>query len=230
MENIANNLQALQNRILTCEQAYGRHPGSVKILAVSKTRTVEEILRASESGQMHFGENYLQEAEQKMAQLPNPALIWHYIGPIQSNKTRDIAADFSWVHSIDRIKIAQRLNDARPANLPPLNICIQLNISSESTKSGINPDSLVDFVNKLSEMPRLKLRGLMAMPKPEFDFNRQRQPFRQMRCYFDQLNDTGHDLDTLSMGTTNDMEAAIAEGATIVRIGTAIFGPRSVKR
>ena len=223
---INRNLQSLYNQILGAEQKYGRQAGSVTLLAVSKTRTTDEIHTAMESGQLQFGESYLQEALRKIQEIGDPRLCWHFIGPIQSNKTRGIAEYFSWVHSVDRDKIARRLNDQRPPSLPPINICLELNISGESTKSGIDPEVLPEMADHISSLPRLKLRGLMTMPAPIEDFQTQRDTFRRVRKYFEQLQAAGHDLDTLSMGTTNDMEAAIAEGATIVRIGTAIFGPR----
>jgi len=223
---INRNLQSLYNQILGAEQKYGRQAGSVTLLAVSKTRTTDEIHTAMESGQLQFGESYLQEALRKIQEIGEPRLCWHFIGPIQSNKTRGIAEYFSWVHSVDRDKIARRLNDQRPPSLPPLNICLELNISGESTKSGIDPEILPDMADHISSLPRLKLRGLMTMPAPIEDFKTQRDTFRRVRKYFEQLQAAGHDLDTLSMGTTNDMEAAIAEGATIVRLGTAVFGPR----
>jgi len=226
MINIAHNLQCLYKQILGAEQKYGRQAGSVTLLAVTKTRPVNEIYAAMEAGQRHFGENYLQEALAKIQETRNSGIIWHYIGPIQSNKTRGIAEHFSWVHSVDRIKIARRLNDQRPPNLPPLNICLEVNISGEATKSGVNPQELPVLTDQVSILPKLKLRGLMAMPEQTEDFDKQRAGFRRLREYFDNLVASGYELDTLSMGTTIDMEAAIAEGATIVRIGTAIFGPR----
>ncbi|MFQ5659469.1 MAG: YggS family pyridoxal phosphate-dependent enzyme [Gammaproteobacteria bacterium] len=228
MKNIIRTLQQLNRQIHMLEQHYGRKPGSVGLLAVSKTRPVEQILAASQAGQRDFGENYLQEAITKIQSLDDHGLIWHFIGPVQANKTRAIAANFTWVHSLDREKIAQRLNAMRPHDMPPLNICVQVNISSEATKSGITPAELPELARQISNLSRLRLRGLMAMPEPGGDLARQRRPFRQLRHCFDQLNAEGYKLDTLSMGTTQDMEAAIAEGTTILRIGTAIFGPRSL--
>ena len=226
MKSIAQNLQCLYKQIVDAEQKYGRKTGSVTLLAVSKTHPVKKIRAAAEAGQHHFGESYLQEAVRKIREIDYPGLIWHFIGPIQTNKTRGIAENFSWVHSLDRLKIARRLNDMRPAPMPPLNVCIQINISGEMTKSGIEPEQLPSLVSRLSELPRLRFRGLMAMPAQNDDFDVQRRTFRKLREYSEQLQAAGHNLDTLSMGTTGDMEAAIAEGATIVRIGTAIFGPR----
>ena len=226
MKSIAQNLQCLYKQIVGAEQKYGRRAGSVTLLAVSKTHPAEKICMAVEAGQRHFGESYEQEGERKIREIGDPRLIWHFIGPIQSNKARGIAENFSWVHSLDRLKIARRLNDMRPTALPPLNVCIQLNISGETTKSGIDPEQLANLAVQVTALPRLRFRGLMAMPAQNEDFEVQRCTFRKLRGYFEQLQAGGYDLDTLSMGTTGDMEAAIAEGATIVRIGTAIFGPR----
>lgn len=226
MKSIAQNLQSIYERIHGAEQKYGRAAGSVALLAVSKTHPAEKIRAAVACGQRQFGENYLQEALRKIPEIHAPGLVWHFIGPIQSNKTRGIAEHFSWVHSVDRIKIARRLNDMRPGSLPPLNICIQVNISGEATKSGIATDGLAVMAAQINELSRLRLRGLMAMPEATEDITAQRRVFRTMREYLEQLRAAGYPLDTLSMGTTQDMEAAIAEGATIVRIGTAIFGPR----
>ena len=226
MKRITQNLQCLYKQIDGAEQKYGRKPGSVTLLAVSKTHPAEYISIAAESGQRHFGESYLQEALRKIRELDDPRLIWHFVGPIQSNKTRGIAENFTWVHSVDRIKIAKRLNELRPAALPPLNVCIQINISGEATKSGIVPEQLAAMAAQVNALPRLRLRGLMAMPEETGDCTAQRRVFHRMRESLKELQGAGFDLDTLSLGTTHDMEAAIAEGATIVRIGTAIFGPR----
>lgn len=228
MENVALRLQQLCERINIAEKKYGRTPGSVGLLAVSKTRGVDEISAALAAGQYDFGENYLQEALAKISALNHPRLVWHFIGPVQSNKARVIAENFAWVHSVDRLKIAQRLDGMRPDNLPPLNVCIQVNISGEASKSGIVPGELPGFAAEIQAMPRLCLRGLMTMPALSTDFHQQRRSFRELRQCMEQLQAQGYRLDTLSMGTTGDMEAAIAEGATLVRIGTAIFGPRSV--
>lgn len=227
MEIIAANLAGLRSRISEMELRYDRIPGTVGLLAVTKTRTANEILAAIECGQREFGESYLQEAMEKINLIRDPGITWHFIGPVQSNKTRAIAENFSWVHSVDRIKIARRLNEMRPAGQPPLNICIQLNISGEATKTGIHPSGLREFAAAVREMEHLRLRGLMTMPELFDNFERQRRPFQELHDYFLMLNDDDCQLDTLSMGTTYDMEAAIAEGSTIVRIGTAIFGPRS---
>lgn len=227
MKNIAKSLEMTMLRIRQAEQKYGREPGSVKLLAVSKTRPVGEICAVRECGQLDFGENYVQEAVDKILQINDSRLIWHFIGPVQSNKTRLIAGHFQWVHSVDRIKIAQRLNDARPDHLSPLNICIQINISNEKSKSGIIPADLPPLVMACSNLPRLKLRGFMALPEPAANKESQRIPFRQVKMLLDSVNTPLLSLDSLSMGTTGDMDAAIAEGATFVRIGTAIFGARA---
>jgi pyridoxal phosphate enzyme (YggS family) len=226
MKNIGESLDLIRERIRLAEQKYGRKPGSVRLLAVSKTRPVDDILNAREHGQFDFGENYVQEAADKIPAINDPRLIWHFIGPVQSNKTRQIAAWFHWVHSVDRLKIARRLNDARPDQLPPLNICIQVNISNEPTKSGVSPDQLPQLAADCRNLPRLRLRGLMALPEPAAGTEQQRIAFRQVKQLLDSMNTAAQPLDTLSMGTTQDMEAAIAEGATIVRIGTALFGAR----
>lgn len=230
MKNIARCLQTLREQIHAMEQKHARLPGSVRLLAISKTRSIEEILATINCNQHDFGENYLQEALAKITALHNARLSWHFIGPIQSNKTRAIARNFAWIHSVDRLKIAQRLNDMRPDNLPELNICIQVNISAEASKSGIHPQQCREFANSIKIMPRLRLRGLMTMPRASNNFDEQRQAFQTLRHCLEQLNADGHRLDTLSMGTTSDIEAAIAEGATIVRIGTAIFGSRKKHR
>jgi pyridoxal phosphate enzyme (YggS family) len=227
MTDIAARLNQVKQRIRDAEQAAGRQAGSVQLLAVSKTQPVEEIGAFINIGQLCFGESYAQEAVAKIQQLANvPGIEWHFIGPIQSNKTASLAEHFDWIHSVDRLKIAQRLNDQRPADKPPLNICIQVNTSGENSKSGISPDQLGELARQIRELPRLRLRGLMAIPAREDDPGQQRLPFRQLRDLFETLNAQGFQLDTLSMGMTDDMEAAIQEGATIVRIGTALFGPR----
>jgi hypothetical protein len=227
MENIAESLELLLGRIRLTEQKYGRNPGSVKLLAVSKTRIVNDIRAARACGQLDFGENYVQEAVNKILEINDPRLIWHFIGPVQSNKTRQIASHFHWVHGVDRVKIARRLSDARPQHLPPLNICIQVNISNETSKSGVSPEELPQLAAACRGLPNLRLRGLMALPEPWPGIEQQRIPFRKVRMMLDSITSSEYPLDTLSMGTTNDMEAAIAEGATIVRIGTALFGERT---
>ncbi len=226
MENIAAALEALKARISELERRYGRPSGSVGLVAVSKTKPAEAVAAAYAAGQRDFGENQLQEARLKIEKLSHLDLVWHFIGPIQSNKTRGIAEAFAWVHSLDRLKTARRLNDQRPADLPALQICIQVNVSGEETKSGISLEAVEEFASALSQLPRLKLRGLMTIPEPALDLEVQRRPFRQLRETMLNLNRNGFGLDTLSMGMTDDMEAAIAEGASWIRIGTAIFGPR----
>ncbi len=223
---IADNLAQLHKRIQQAERRYQRPPGSVQLLAVSKTRPAEDILAAATCGQRHFGENYLQEAVEKITALADLNLCWHFIGPIQSNKTRLIATHFHWVHSVDRLKIARRLSDQRPAHLPPLNICLQVNISDEASKSGLSLSELPEAARQIAGLPNLHLRGLMAIPQRSSHFEQQRHSFRQLHQALQSLNNEGIGLDTLSMGMSTDMEAAIAEGATIVRIGTDIFGPR----
>ena len=227
MKILLERWHLLRTEIEEAERQFGRIPGSVKLLAVSKTRDVADILSLAQLGVTDFGENYVQEAREKIEQLSGHSLCWHFIGPIQSNKTRQLAGCFDWVHSVDRIKIASRLNAARPPDMPPLNICIQVNIDAESSKSGVEPGGVQQLAEQVLPLTRLKLRGLMGMPAPVDDFATQRHAFMKLRHLQEQLIDRGFQLDTLSMGTTNDMRAAIAEGATIIRIGTALFGPRS---
>jgi PLP dependent protein len=230
MSTIALKLQAVHASIVAAANAAGRAPESVALLAVSKTFGPEAVLEAIAAGQHRFGENYLQEAEHKIAAvaaaLPGEAVEWHFIGPIQSNKTRPIAANFAWVHTVDRLKIAQRLSEQRPDALGPLNICLQVNISGETSKSGAAPEELPALARQVVALPRLRLRGLMAIPEPETDPARQRAAFARVRALYDALNAEGLALDTLSMGMSADLGAAIAEGATMVRIGSAIFGSR----
>jgi len=223
---LADKYSAVRRQIKqACENA-ARRPESVQLLAVSKTRHADEIRELHRHGQRAFGENYLQEALDKMEALSDLDLEWHFIGPIQSNKTRPIAEQFDWVHSVDRLKIARRLSEQRPAHLPPLNICLQVNISEEASKSGCLPAELPELVQAVSRLPNLCLRGLMAIPRPEEDPERQRAVFAQVRRLLEQLQSIQPELDTLSMGMSADIEAAILEGATIVRVGTALFGPR----
>ena len=227
MKNIAESLELLKQNICLAEQKYGRQPGSVKLVVVSKTRPAEDIIAAASHNQHDFGENYVKEAVDKITVIDNPQLVWHFIGPVQSNKTRDIAAYFHWVHSVDRTKTAQRLSDSRPAGYPPLNVCIQINISDESSKSGIRPSGLVHLLDFCNGLPDIRVRGLMALPAPVTGIEKQRLPFRAMKKLLDEINGTQNRYDTLSMGTTLDYEAAIAEGATMIRVGTAVFGARS---
>lgn len=226
MSTITANWQAVHTAVRAAAQAAGRAPDSVHLLAVSKTFPPSAVREAYAAGQRAFGENYLQEALQKMASLHDLPLEWHFIGPIQSNKTRDIAAHFDWVHGVDRLKIAERLSAQRPEGLPPLEICLQVNVSGEESKSGVAPQEVEALALQVAGLPRLRLRGLMAIPAPIDDPARQHEPFRQMRELLARLNALGLQLDTLSMGMSHDFPAAVAEGATIVRIGTAIFGGR----
>ncbi len=230
MSSISHNLQAVTARIDAACRAALRNPQTVTLLAVSKTFGPEAVIEAADAGLRAFGENYLQEALDKIAAIrasrPDLLLEWHFIGPIQSNKTRPIAEHFDWVHSVDREKIAQRLSEQRPAHLPPLNICLQVNISGEDSKSGVVPEQVGALANAVSALPRLTLRGLMAIPEAAEDMDRQRAPLRRLRQLCESLREQGLALDTLSMGMSADLEAAIAEGANIVRIGTAIFGKR----
>lgn len=223
MSTIANNIAKVATRIREAAQAVGRDPDAVGLLAVSKTQSAEAIREANAAGLVHFGENYLQEALEKQASLADLALTWHFIGPIQSNKTKAIAAHFDWVHSVDRLKIAQRLSEQRPAQLPPLNVCLQVNVSGEASKSGCAPDEVEALANAVAALPGLRLRGLMAIPEPSDDPAEQHAAFARLSQLQKQLD---LELDTLSMGMSQDLEAAIAEGATWVRIGTALFGAR----
>ncbi len=225
MSTIADRLEQVRSRITKAATAAGRDPASVKLVAVSKTQPIATLEAALAVGQTIFGESYLQDALPKIEAIGGRA-EWHFIGPIQSNKTGQIAAHFDWVHSVDRLKIAQRLNAQRPMTLAPLNICLQVNTSGEAAKSGVLPNDVPDLAEAISQLPQLSLRGLMTIPAREQDPRRQRQPFRQLRTLLEQLNTQGYNLDTLSMGMSSDLEAAITEGATLVRIGTAIFGPR----
>ncbi|MNE44048.1 hypothetical protein D3C80_1382580 [compost metagenome] len=223
MSTIADNLSTLAARIRAAAQAAGREPSDIRLLAVSKTKPAAAVREAYAAGVRDVGENYLQEALNKQAELTDLPLTWHFIGPIQSNKTRAIAEHFDWVHSVDRLKIAQRLSEQRPEGLEPLNICLQVNVSGEASKSGCTPEELPALATAIAALPRLKLRGLMAIPEPTDDRAAQEAAFAQVRQLQDSL---GLDLDTLSMGMSHDLEAAIAQGATWVRIGTALFGAR----
>ena len=228
--SISENLQLVQHRIATSAQAAGRDPTSIRLLAVSKTFDAQAVLTAAQAGQRAFGENYVQEAFDKISSTrevnPDLQLEWHFIGPIQSNKTRQIAEHFDWVHSVDRLKIAQRLSEQRPVDMPPLQICLQVNVSGEATKSGLEPDALLELARVVNTLPNIRLRGLMAIPEPTEDVEQQRAAFAKLRLMQNDLQAVGIQTDTLSMGMSADMDAAIAEGATIVRIGTAIFGDR----
>jgi pyridoxal phosphate enzyme (YggS family) len=227
MSAIASNLQAVRARIATAAKAAGRSPESIQLLAVSKTWPLGCILEAADAGQRAFGENYVQEGVDKAIETVDRKLIWHFIGPLQSNKTRPVAERFDWVHSIDRLKVAERLSAQRPAYLPPLQVCVQVNVSGEASKSGCEPDEALALCRTIVSLPGLTLRGLMAIPEPADDYASQCAPFRQLREIYKFIRAAGLPLDTLSMGMSHDLEAAIAEGATIVRIGTAIFGERN---
>ena len=223
MSTIADNIGLVSQRIRAAADAVQRDASSIHLLAVSKTKPAQAVREAYAAGMRDFGENYLQEALGKQAELTDLPLSWHFIGPIQSNKTRAIAENFAWVHSVDRLKIAQRLSEQRPADLPALNICIQVNVSGEASKSGCTPADLPALANAISALPRLKLRGLMAIPEPTEDRAAQDAAFATVRDLQASLN---LPLDTLSMGMSHDLESAIAQGATWVRIGTALFGAR----
>jgi len=224
MHELAQRLARLQETIREYEARHGRAPGSVGLLAVSKRHPVSAIESAFAAGQRAFGENYVQEALGKITALATLPIEWHYIGPLQGNKTAEVAANFSWVHTIDRIRIAERLNNQRPAHLPPLNVLIQVNTSGEQTKHGIVAAALPALAAEVAALPRLKLRGLMTLPALSGDFAAQRAPFAHLARL---ARDSAVPMDTLSMGTSDDFEAAIAEGATMVRLGTVLFGPRS---
>lgn len=223
---IAERLEVVRQRIAIAERMAGRPAGSVCLIAVSKGHPVAALREAVRVGQRHFGENYLQEALAKQELLEDePNLVWHFIGPLQSNKTWFIATRFDWVHGVERLKIAERLSEQRPAELSPLNVCLQVNISREDSKSGVSVENLPALAADVAQLPRLRLRGLMAIPAPADDPRQQGQPLRALRQALESLAIPG--LDTLSMGMSDDLEAAVAEGATLVRIGTAIFGPRA---
>lgn len=230
MTTIRARLQAVDGRIERAARAAGRPPDDIRLVAVSKTFPAETIRQAHEAGQRDFGENYLQEAVGKMELLRDLPIEWHYIGPIQSNKTRQIAERFSWVHSLDRLKIAQRLSESRPAALAPLQVCIQVNVSGEASKSGVEPGDAPALAREVARLPGLRLRGLMAIPEPTDDEALQRSRFRLLRELKEGIAASGLPMDTLSMGMTDDLESAIAEGATMVRVGRAIFGERDRAR
>ena len=227
MSTIAENIAKVRARIREAAQASQRDLATIGLLAVSKTKPAQAIREAHAAGIGDFGENYLQEALGKQQELADLDLIWHFIGPIQSNKTKQIAEHFQWVHSVDRLKIAKRLSDQRPAHLPPLNICLQVNVSGEASKAGCKPEELAALAQAVTQLPQLRLRGLMTIPEPTDDRTEQHAAFARLRELRDNLN---LDLDSLSMGMSHDLEAAIAEGATWVRIGTALFGARDYGR
>ncbi len=218
----------LNQRVEQACAACGRDRRSVSVLAVSKTHSADSVRQAHAVGLSAFGENYVQEALAKIESLRDlrEQLQWHFIGPLQSNKTRAVAEAFDWVHSVDRLKIAQRLSQQRPIGLAALNVCLQVNISAESSKSGMLPQDVLEVAQAVASMPGLRLRGLMAIPQPEHDPQAQREPHRRLRALWQEVREAGVELDTLSMGMSDDLEAAIAEGSTLVRVGTALFGPR----
>ena len=242
MNQVTARLASIRSRVAAAEMTYGRTPGSASLLAVSKTQPPEAVESAYRAGQIAFGENHLQDAMSKIAAFDGEPLEWHFIGPVQSNKTRQIAQHFSWVHSVDRIRIAKRLSEHRADQPSPLNVCIQVNVSAEPSKSGVTPDLLLPLVEEITTLPNLVLRGLMAIPAPiaaplangtstlepagSDVVDAQRRALRPLAELFKALVRGGLELDTLSMGMTEDLEAAVAEGSTILRIGTAIFGPR----
>ena len=227
MTSIAARLHVVRARLLRAAQAAGRDPAAVTLLAVSKTWPAAAVQAAAAAGQRAFGENYVQEGVDKARELAALGLEWHFIGPLQSNKTRLVANAFQWVHSIDRLKIAERLSAQRDPHLPPLNVCIQVNVSGELSKSGVEPEAAPALAHALAALPRLRLRGLMCIPEPGADETLLRHRFASLRALQQRLDGEGLALDTLSMGMSDDLEAAIAEGATLVRVGSAIFGARS---
>ncbi len=231
MQTIEERLQHVKDRLWQALESFGRGAHEVTLLAVSKTQPAEAVRAAFAAGQRAFGENYVQEALDKIAALADlrTRIEWHLIGPLQSNKTRPVAEAFDWVHAVDRLKIAQRLSEQRPDTLAPLNICLQVNVSGEASKSGVAPAELPSLAHAVAALPRLRLRGLMSIPEPADDLEAQRRPHRELHRLYEALRAEGLALDTLSMGMSADLEAAVAEGATMVRIGTAIFGERPAK-
>ncbi len=223
---IAQRLHQIERQIREAERQHHRDPGSVQLVAVSKTRPASDLLAAHAAGQHRFGESYLQEALEKIEQLAEYPLEWHFIGRIQGNKTRPIAEHFAWVHSLDSLRHAQRLNDQRPSHLPPLKLCVQVNIDQQSSKGGVASGEIAALVSALHQLPRLRLEGLMTLPAAREAFSAQRQPFAALRQLRDRLATPAQPLTTLSMGMSDDLEAAIAEGATLVRVGSALFGER----
>jgi pyridoxal phosphate enzyme (YggS family) len=226
MQNIENNLNQTRVQIDLAADRYHRQSSEICLLAVSKRKPATDIREAYRCGQRDFGENYLQEAQHKIQDLADLDICWHFIGAIQSNKTRVLAENFDWVHCVDRLKIAQRLSEQRPDELPPLNICIQVNVDLEESKAGIPLEDVSTLSQQIDQLPNIRLRGLMAIPAPGASLESQRKPFAKLRQAFEQMQNSGIECDTLSMGMSHDIEAAIAEGSTLVRIGTAIFGER----
>lgn len=225
--DIAARLQATRQRIEQAAQRYGRDAAEIALVAISKTQPIHLLEQAWQAGQTDFGENYWQDALPKIQALAAQELSWHFVGAIQGNKTRHIAQAFDWAHAVNRLKIARRLSEQRPTQASPLNICIQVNIDREPSKAGVLPEEVMELAARINDLPHIHLRGLMAIPDPKMDFQAQRRPFAALRDLYEQLNEAGHELDTLSMGMSGDLEAAIAEGATMVRVGSAIFGART---
>jgi PLP dependent protein len=225
-QNLPENVQRVRARIVAAAARYGRNVDSVTLVAVGKGHPAEALRAAAHAGVEHFGESYLKEALEKIAALEDLEITWHFIGQIQANKTRPIAEHFAWVHGVDRLRIAQRLSDQRPYHAPPLNVCLQVKVGAEETKAGADVADLPELARQVAALPRLRLRGLMCLPPPESDAERQRHWLAIVRRAFESLNDAGIRLDTLSMGMSDDLEAAVAEGSTMLRIGTALFGPR----
>lgn len=230
MTSISANLQAVRERVDAAARAVGRSPDEVDVLAVSKTWPAASILEAARAGQRAFGENYVQEGVAKIEELRDRHLEWHFVGPLQGNKSRMVAMHFDWVHSVDRDGLAQRLSAQRDAALPALNVCIQVNVSGEASKSGVAPGEVAPLAETIAALPRLRLRGLMCIPEPDGDPEILHGRFRTLRFLLQDLNARGFSLDTLSMGMSGDLEVAIAEGSTLVRVGTAIFGARTKSR
>ena len=226
MIRVTENLRVIRDLLARASADAGRSKSSVKLLAVSKKQPISAILEAADAGQRDFGENFVQEGLEKIAASGRNDLIWHFIGHLQTNKTRAVAAHFDWVHTVDRYKVAKRLSTQRPEEMDDLNICLQVNIDDEPGKSGVRAEEVLSLAESIAGLSRIRLRGLMCLPANRSDFERQREPFRRLRELFEALNDHGIDVDTLSMGMTGDYAAAIHEGSTIVRIGTAIFGAR----
>ncbi len=227
MIKVTENLRNTRDLVTQVAVDAGRDPATVKILAVSKHQPLEKVLAAANAGQLDFGENFVQEGVEKMRAADRQDLVWHFIGHLQANKTRLVAENFSWVHTVDRLKLAERLSAQRPPDLQPLNVCIQVNIDDETSKSGVAPENLQELAKAVNKLPQLRLRGLMCLPAIRDNLAEQRQPFAQLRRLAESLNAEGISIDTLSMGMSGDFAAAIAEGANIVRIGTAIFGSRN---
>ena len=231
---VADSLAAVRERIAAAERRFDRRPGSVAFVAVAKTKPAALIREAWEAGQRRFGENFVQEAVAKVDELSTLAgpggIEWHFVGALQTNKSRTVAERFDWVHTVDRVRIARRLSDQRPAWLAPLNVCLQVNVSGEGSKSGVDVSEAAALASAVAELPRLRLRGLMTIPRPCTGLDEQRGALRPLVEAYERLRGDGHPLDTLSMGMTDDLEAAVAEGSTLVRVGTAVFGPRGRTR